>query len=338
MSLRNSPVVSVVMPSYNHERFINYSIESVISQTLRSWELVVVDDGSNDGSREIIEDWLHRDNRINRVFHAENEGIAKTVNDGIRAASGQYVLIMASDDMLKRNALQLAVHTLDSNADCGAAILEAEIIDDRNNSVGILFSDLYRGPTLKKGFFFGDLVKSNYVCTGVVRRALIDEHGIGFDESMKYLNDWLFWLDLSRVCKFIYMSDPLYGYRVHSNNTLRLDLVGHAADWLVLPEKMFEKYGTDLSAENKSILLRTAGEIQAVAGDIRSARELLCRSIGLDQDFKSRARSTLILLFVNAPRLYFLSRKMLALLPGFERNARKHRVRMIWREINRSMG
>jgi glycosyltransferase involved in cell wall biosynthesis len=306
------------MPSYNHGKFIGQSIQSVVSQTLGGWELVIVDDGSKDDSRKTIERWEHLDDRINVIFHKENEGIGKTFNDGIRAAKGEYVAFVASDDMLNKDALRVACRSFDEDADYGAAILEAEIIDVTNKALGIMFSDLFRKPVLHRGFFFDDLINGNFVCTGVVRRAVIEERSIYYDEDLKYLNDWLFWLDLSRACSFIYIDEPLYCYRVHSGNTVERDLLGHAADWQILPDKIFERHGRVLSAKSKGSLLRRAGEMRASVCDFESARGFLYRSLVLDPDPAGRLRSALTILLTYVPSIYCLSRKLWRLARGFK--------------------
>ena len=81
------PLVSVFMKSYNHDRFISEAIESVLRQDFEDLELIIVDDGSTDASRQIIESYERQDHRIRSIFHERNLGITKVVNDGIDAAT-----------------------------------------------------------------------------------------------------------------------------------------------------------------------------------------------------------------------------------------------------------
>jgi teichuronic acid biosynthesis glycosyltransferase TuaG len=113
------PVVSVVMPSYNHERFISRSIESVLGQEFDDFELIIVDDASGDASREIIQRYAAEDTRIRMIFHEANCGISQTMNDGIDAAKGKFIADTASDDVWAKDKLtkQLAVATSNEDPD-----------------------------------------------------------------------------------------------------------------------------------------------------------------------------------------------------------------------------
>ena len=124
------PLVSVLMTSYNHERFIQEAIESVLAQTCSDLELIVVDDASKDGSREIIKELQRKDKRIKPVFHASNKGIARTINDGIENSSGKYLALIASDDLWREDKLEKQLEILEKNENrvvwCNAEIIDGE--------------------------------------------------------------------------------------------------------------------------------------------------------------------------------------------------------------------
>lgn len=93
-----APLVSVIMPAYNAERFIEEAISSVIAQTVADWELIVIDDCSTDGTQEIIADFARRDNRVLLVVNEQNMGVARTRNRGLELCRGRYVALLDSDD------------------------------------------------------------------------------------------------------------------------------------------------------------------------------------------------------------------------------------------------
>ena len=95
----NHPVISVIMPVFNSEKFLKQSVESVLNQSLKSLELIVVDDGSTDGSYGICEGFASQDDRI-RLFRQENRGAGSARNKGIEAARGDYIHFLDSDDYL----------------------------------------------------------------------------------------------------------------------------------------------------------------------------------------------------------------------------------------------
>ena len=242
------------MPSYNHEKFIGESIRSVINQSLKDLELIIVDDFSKDKSRDVIHSWIKKDDRIRVILHKKNEGIAKTCNDGIRNAKGKYIAMMASDDTFKKNALEKILCTLESSQEYGVAIIEGEVIDSRNKKTGLLFSDLTRKPSEQN--FFKDFIRGNFICTGIVKKSILDINQIYYCEHLKYLNDWLFWLDLSKTCKFLYIKEPFYNYRIHGAISSRNK--AFAEDHLRASRIILDKYGDILDDRSKSTLLKNA--------------------------------------------------------------------------------
>lgn len=221
------------MPSYNYEKFLPDAVRSVVSQTFEDFELIIIDDHSKDGSQSIIASWLKRESRVRAIFHHENMGIAKTVNDGLDNARGKYVLLTSSDDMLRHDLLEKLQVLFDQNLDCGVIIVDAAVIDERNKETGMKFSDINRkprfmrtkpshgisdllsSPRILRTNVFRELLEWNFVATGAFRRELIREHGVSFSSDLKFLNDWLFWMNLAFLSDFIYVDEPLYYYRLH---------------------------------------------------------------------------------------------------------------------------
>ncbi|MGB9915113.1 MAG: glycosyltransferase family 2 protein [Candidatus Bathyarchaeales archaeon] len=305
MEKLNEPIISVVMPSYNHERYINDAISSVISQGIRNLELIIIDDFSSDGSRRIIREWVAKDKRIKAILHDKNEGIARTTNEGIKAAQGKYVALMASDDMFKQSAFEKVIAVLEASKKLGAALLDGEYIDHRNRGTGVLFSDMHRKPSTGQGSFFKDLATGNFVCTGVVRRSFIEKYQIFFNEKLKYLNDWLFWLDLSNVCDFVFINEPLYYYRIHRTNTslkYRNDM--RADDGLRAIDIVLRKYGEILDNKSKVKLLHGKGRSYITLRDYEHARECFYQGLQLSSASLDDVKLSFYILFTYFPSLF----------------------------------
>lgn len=100
------PLVSVIMPAHNAERFLEEAIQSVISQTVTDWELLVIDDCSSDNTRQIAAEFAQKDPRIRLLANEQNMGVAKTRNRGLDLCSGQYVALLDSDDYWKPQLLE----------------------------------------------------------------------------------------------------------------------------------------------------------------------------------------------------------------------------------------
>lgn len=110
-----NPLVSIIMPAYNAERFIRESIESVIDQTYKEWELLVINDFSNDLTKVIIEDYCKKDKRIKLLEQEKNKGVVKARNRGIKESKGKYIAFLDSDDLWKNNKLEIQIKYMQTN-------------------------------------------------------------------------------------------------------------------------------------------------------------------------------------------------------------------------------
>jgi len=110
-----SALVSIITPSYNSSRFINECVNSVLGQTYTNWELIIVDDASNDNSRELISNIAARDNRIKFVFLTKNIGVAGSRNIALEKSKGRYIAFLDSDDVWKKEKLTMQIHFMQSH-------------------------------------------------------------------------------------------------------------------------------------------------------------------------------------------------------------------------------
>ncbi|HEY7532900.1 MAG TPA: glycosyltransferase family A protein, partial [Nitrospiraceae bacterium] len=117
LSVKNSPhgsgevVFSVLVPTYNHAKFLPAALESLLAQTFPDWEAIVVDDGSTDNTRDVLSSYASRDSRI-RPIHKENGGVASALNVGIRAARGQWICWLSSDDFFEPDKLRIHMRAI----------------------------------------------------------------------------------------------------------------------------------------------------------------------------------------------------------------------------------
>lgn len=304
------PTISVIMPSFNHGRFVSEAISSVVNQTISDLELIIVDDCSLDGSREIIQEWMGRDSRIRAIYHQINSGIARTVNDGLGAAKGKYVCCIASDDLYRQEALEKALLIFDEHPECGAVIFDAEWIDERGESIfqfskywAAVMGDfpLERTHQMTDHEFFNELAqKEGCLGIGLISRSVIAKRRIRFDERLRYFNDNLFWLDLSHVCRFAYIEEPLYLHRIHRNNTYNtaryLDRfhVEHVAELRII----LAKYWDDLDDASKVVLLKNLAKQCIATHDFPKAMRFLSAVVALTADMRNRFVAIFMLLFV----------------------------------------
>ena len=151
------------MASYNHEKYISETIESVLNQSFKDFELIIVDDFSRDNSRAIIEDYGRKDKRVKAFFHKKNMGIAPTLNDLLSKTSGKYVAYIDSDDVWDPLKLEKQLSILEKNESL-VVWCEGEIIDKNSIPTGKKFSELNFAINKKKsGRIFEELLPSNFI-------------------------------------------------------------------------------------------------------------------------------------------------------------------------------
>ncbi len=208
------PKVSIVTAAYNHVGFIRQSVESAQAQTYRDFEHIVVDDGSSDGTADVLKSF---GNRITYI-RQENCGAHAAINRGIRMSSGEYIAILDSDDAWLPTKLERQMQAFAQFPEAGLAYSQAHVID----AEGHLQNDreLIGKPFDDSRHAFEELLRDNNipVLTTVFRRACIEEVGF-FSETLKALSDWDLWIRICAKWTVIFVPEPLALYRVHGNNT-----------------------------------------------------------------------------------------------------------------------
>jgi len=216
------PKVSVVMASYNHEKYVAETIESVLSQTCQDFEFIITDDGSSDRTVEVIKKFA--DPRIKLFSFSKNQGACVAMNNCIKEAKGEYIAVINSDDAWMPEKLEKQVKFLEENSDIGAAFTHAQIIDDNGNDRGE-GSDFYTQVFLQlnktrfqwlKHFFF----KGNCLChpSVLIRKHCYDRIGL-YDERFAQLPDFDFWIRLCTRYEIYIMPEKLVRFRVLQEKT-----------------------------------------------------------------------------------------------------------------------
>jgi len=186
---RSVPAVSVIMPAYNCERYIEQAIRSVMGQTFTDWELIVIDDGSSDSTREIIERLAGEDSRIIPMPNEKNIGVARARNRGFDVSRGRYVALLDSDDVWREDKL---LRQMDLAAESGADLIYCSygIIDEDGKN---LCSDFI---VRESADYESTLTRTEISCsTALLSRTLIDKYRFSTDF---YHEDLVLWLGILR--------------------------------------------------------------------------------------------------------------------------------------------
>ncbi len=203
------------MPAYNAAAFLAQSINSVLAQSYKDLELIVIDDGSTDNTAAIVKQWQNNDKRI--VYHFQsNKGLGAARNSGLKLAKGQWVAFLDSDDLWAEDKLRLQLNAaIDKNAD--VVFTNGYYLNNDELKVYESLTGFYSGHQLYKLLLTHNHIPVLSVC---IKKTLIDT--IGFMDTMPlaYGNeDWDYWL---RACKanvcFLGMEEKLFQYRLHDNN------------------------------------------------------------------------------------------------------------------------
>jgi glycosyltransferase involved in cell wall biosynthesis len=215
----NSPRVSITMPVLNGERYIGRALESIAAQTYRDFELIVVDDGSTDRTAACVDAFRDR-LRLKRVTHAWNQGIARSVNDGLRQSSGEFIAFLDHDDCWLPEFLETQVRYLDSHPEVGMAHSDYQITDGDDHIVCESVAR-WRGKTCPSGNVFADLLQESFIVGNsvLIRKPCIARFG-GFSEDLPF-GDYHLWMRIARHYQIGYVPKPLTQYRQHISQTIR---------------------------------------------------------------------------------------------------------------------
>lgn len=208
-------LISVITPSYNSEKFIALTIESVLSQTYKNWEMIIVDDKSKDKSNNIIEKYIRIDSRVKLIKLDKNAGVANARNIAIKEAKGNYITFLDSDDLWLPNKLekQLAF-MLDNNY--SFTYLGYEKIDQNGKIIG-------RIDVPQKISYF-DLLKTCYpgCLTVMINSIVLNEISIPNNTKRE---DYAFWLKIIKKTHFAFgLNQVLAQYRIHPEQNSRIKL------------------------------------------------------------------------------------------------------------------
>lgn len=206
-----SPKVSVVITCYNYAKYLKESIDSVLGQTFRDFEVIVINDGSTDNNDEVIGPYLDKERVV--YIKQDNKGQACAKNNGIWNAKGKYIAFLDADDYWEPEKLEKQVPILDSDPCIGVVYCAAKFMDDEGNLTLLDKRLKYLQP--KRGWVTKYLLFDNFVpfSSSIVRREVFDKVGL-FDESLRMSIDWDLWLRSSVHFKFEYVDEPLMVYRV----------------------------------------------------------------------------------------------------------------------------
>lgn len=283
-----TPKISVVMANYNRARFIRTAIESVLAQTYGNTEIIVSDDGSTDGSQDVIQELARQNSNIVPIYAPKNQGITFAINAGFGKCTGEYVIMFDSDDLMFPDKLATQVSILERRPDCGICSHDEEIIDATGKVVGLLTA----GRPMEGGVEI--LFKTRWLLGEYYRTQKSSFLGRSsfmlaskYDSRLKIWNEWLHMIDCMTITgyRWIHVPDVMGSYRRHSGQSTQdpaisrisfeecmlvlaiasvryphlSRLVKNKRDFLLFDRLLFERHEPDVRQDLERQFLREAG-------------------------------------------------------------------------------
>jgi len=247
--------VSVIIPVWNGEKYICEAIDSVLNQTFRDFEVVVVDDGSKDRTVKFLGNY---GDKI-RWFSKEHKNQAAAENEGVKMARGEYIAYIDADDVCLPKRLEISAGYLDAHPEVGLVYSDYELIDKQGKIIGI------RRVRTNDNLL---LLQNNYITRSTVmhRRKCLDWTGL-FDESISGSDDFDMWVRISEKFALGYINKPLLKFRVYESSTSQLRQKNF--EWrryahMKILEKSYERRGRPFSLRIQIIWIRARWKILGI--------------------------------------------------------------------------
>jgi glycosyltransferase involved in cell wall biosynthesis len=306
--MSGSPLVSVTMPAYNAEKYIKETIESVLNQSFRDFELIIVNDASTDGTKDVV--LSLNDPRIRYYENDVNSGIVATRNHCLRRSAGKYIAVLDSDDISMPDRLEKQVKFLEANTGYGLCGTFYRVIDsDGNPSVNIEVPTSF--PDIKTFLVFNTCFCHSSV---MIRRELINESG--FTTGYDIIEDYEMAYRLSEMTKLANLPEFLTQYRVHGKN----QTISNAVKVLSLRKKLDARILNDLQIEFTerelaihSNFINSNFDFFKTNDDLVQLETWLLKLYGLLGSHKEFNKAVIIRIMIKRWILLFYSRRKISL-------------------------
>ena len=202
-----TPKVTVYITNYNYRQYIEKAINSVLNQTYNNLEILIIDDGSSDGSNEIIEKYSNISNI--KIIYQKNKGLIITNNIALRLAQGDYIMRLDADDYLDKNAIKLMVDEFNEDSELGLVFPNYFIVDENENIINVRVRIPSEVNNVKDNPAHG-------ACT-LIKTAYLRSIG-GYDETFTCQDGYFLWINFFSKFKTKNIETPLFYYRRHNSN------------------------------------------------------------------------------------------------------------------------
>lgn len=233
--------ITVLMSVHNGEKYLKEAIESILNQTFKDFEFLIVNDGSTDSSKEII--FSYNDPRIVYVENETNIGLTKSLNKGLKLAKGEYIARMDADDISLPERLEEQVEFMDQHPDIGICGARLRLIGGGRNWKMPSESDLIKASMI----FFNPLFHP----TVIIRKKILDDNNLKYDESFRYAQDYELWSRIKNFTDFHNIQKSLVLYRISGDRITKKSSGQQKSNAAKVSERLVDELGISLSEEEK---------------------------------------------------------------------------------------
>lgn len=261
-------LITIVVPVYNVEKYLNKCVESIVNQTYENLEIILVDDGSPDNCPQMCDEWAKKDCRI-KVVHKKNGGLSSARNAGIDAMTGDYVLFIDSDDYIELNMAEIMyTNIIKDNYD--VCVCNNSHTDKNYN---IISTTGFKGTVLKgdeiiQSFLKTTVFDSSSTCNKMYKYSVLEKYNLRFDETIKWGEDYPFNYYYFRVIdKMISIDDVLYHYLMEREGSITDNVTsGSVSRWQFVRMSMLEE--KDNKVNYKIALSKYASELMCTLREL----------------------------------------------------------------------
>lgn len=254
------PKVSIILPNYNHEKFISERIDSILSQDFEDFELIILDDASTDGSVVNIQKYLDDPRVIDLFLNDSNSGSTFSQwQKGLYSAQGEYIWIAESDDIAKSSFLSEMVKVLDKSNNIGVAFCPSVWINEEGREVHRPShekeEEIWSGSSLViNELLIGNLIYN--ASSAVFRRELLSRANFEVIKNFKYTGDWMFWVQVVAKTQVMRLEKRLNFFRRHSNNvSSKSEMEGlQYIEGIKIAQYIFKNHKVSFSKKRKTMI------------------------------------------------------------------------------------
>ncbi len=226
--------VTVITANFNGSKYLGRAIESVVQQSHHNIEYIIVDDGSKDVSKTIIERWANQDKRITPIYLNENVGVASARNIGIEKSSGKYIAFLDADDVWDSNKIEKQVACFESHPKAGVIVTGTIVIDENDGKISLKKNSkkIKQGSVNLYDYVAGKFPMS---INAMTRRECLEKAGY-FNPNYIIGEDYELWMRITRDYEYYFIDEPLHFYRIHQSNATKNKLLNRESKIKILEE------------------------------------------------------------------------------------------------------